>query len=265
MPNPSLIGLVTLLDDPPTDDLELLVGRLESDPTLRDQAWQVALERLVRTGAEPPAVLAQVILRHDAEPLVDVVEAAEDLEDAAWLLPRLDLPRWDRAPAGRAALDALASRLRHVADGRELARALGRDFGFAGNNDRFADPQASFLPQVLESRSGLPIALTAVWMLIGRRLGLICEAIALPGHVVGRWRRADGTSGFVDPFAEGTDLERTDLDLLCRQAGSSEAGPFLAAASDRALIRRMARNLALVYLRRGDQVRATIAHALASG
>ena len=265
MPNPSLLGLVALLDAPATADLELLIGRLEADASLRDRAWELALDRLVSTGVEPPAILAQVILRHDAEPLVDAMEAAEDLESAAWLLPRLHLPRWNRAPAGQAALDALAGRLRHVADGRELARALGRDFGFAGNADRYADPLASYLPEVLETRSGLPIALTALWLLIGRRLGLCCEAIALPGHVVGRWRRADGSSGFVDPFAGGTDLGRTDLDRLCRQAGSSEASPFLAAASDRALVRRMARNLALVYLRQGDQVRATIAHALASG
>jgi regulator of sirC expression with transglutaminase-like and TPR domain len=265
MSDRDLAALVALLDDPEAHHAEVLVGRLESDPTLRDRTWQIALQRLAASDRQPPEALAQVILRHDAEPLVDAVEAAATLEDAVWLLARLYLPRHDHAAAGCAALDALASRLAAVADGRELAKALGDDFGFVGDSRHFSDPMASYLPWVLEHRSGLPIALTALWMLLGRRLGLVCEAVALPGHVVGRWRTADGRVGYVDPFTGGADLDRSALDRLCQSAGGGGAGVYLAAASDRALIRRMARNLVLAYLHRNDPVRATIAHAVAAG
>jgi regulator of sirC expression with transglutaminase-like and TPR domain len=96
-------------------------------------------------------------------------------------------------------------------------------------------------------------------MRVGARLDLDLAALALPGHVVGRW-----PGGWVDLYAGGATLNRIELDLRVRLAGGRDATPWLAAASDKALLRRMARNLTLAYLRRHDAVRATISHALAT-
>ena len=260
-----LAALLDLLSDPDPEIGATLAARLESDTDLLDRTWQVAAER----GA-PPEILTAIVLRADAEALVDAFAAAEDLESGCWLLARVQRPRIDHRAAGAPQLDALAA---HVAariaagapaDGRTVAAFLCNECGFAGDREAYDDPANSFLSEVLARRLGLPIALTVLWQLLGRRLGVVCEALALPGHVLGRWVAADGSTGYVDLFAGGGAVTRADLEALVRQAGGLGVEPYLAAASDRALLKRMARNLALAYLRHGDQLRATIAHALAT-
>jgi regulator of sirC expression with transglutaminase-like and TPR domain len=260
-----IAALVDLLADPDPEIGATLATRLERDPTLLDQVWLTAC-----AAGDPPPRLTSIVLRADAEALVDAYAAAEDLETGCWLLARIHGPRWDPRPAGAAQIDALAERVRALvargdpADGRTIAAFLCGACGFAGDREEFDDPRNSYLPAVLERRLGLPIALTALWLLIARRLGWTCEAIALPGHVLGRWFAADGRSGYVDLFAAGAILTREDLDLRAQLASECSVEPYLAAASDRALLKRMARNLAMSYLRRGDSLRATIAHALAT-
>ncbi len=262
--NNELLALVTLLDDPDPEVGATLAARLESDAQLLDRTWLCALER-----GPIPARLNEIVLRCDAEALVDAFAAAEDLETGCWLLARLHQPRRDHRAAGAPQLDALAERVALLiaggapADGRTVAAHLCGDCGFAGNRDTWDDPRNSYLPDVLERRLGLPIALTVLWQLVGRRLGLTCDAIALPGHVLARWVSPNG-SGYLDLFGGGVALSRHDLEMRAKLAGEHSAEPYLAAASDRALLKRLARNLAMAYLRHGDGLRATIAHALAT-
>jgi len=250
----SIDALLSLLDDPDPRVQESLHSRLAGDMALLDRAWQAAIER-----GDPPAALVEMVLRADAEALVYAFAEVENLEAGAWLLPRLDLPRRDYRTPGAASLDAIAQRLGGERDGGAIALFLCRDCGFSGARREYEQPENSYLPALLERRIGLPIALTVLWMLIGRRLGIECEAIALPGHVVGRWR-----GGFVDLYEGGKAVSRTELDARARAVGETSAQPYLAPASDRALLRRMARNLVHAYVRRADRLRATIAHGLAT-
>ena len=259
-----LAALVTLLEDSDPDISAALTTRLEADATLLDQTWLCALKR-----GEIPPCLEEIVLRCDAEALVDAFAAAEDLETGCWLLARLHQPRRDHRAAGALQLDALAARVAErivagdTADGRTVAAFLCGACGFTGNRESWDDPRNSYLPEVLERRLGLPISLTVLWQLVGRRLNLTCEAIALPGHVLGRWVSPEG-SGYLDLFGGGVALNRHDLEMRAKLAGEHSAEPYLAAASDRALLKRLARNLAMAYLRVGDGLRATIAHALAT-
>ncbi len=260
-------AMLSLLDDGDPATCGPILARLEQDRDLLDLVWQLAELR----GRDLPEPLIHACLRADAEALVDAYSTADDLESGIWLLPRLHRPRFDFRTPGEAAVDALAAAIRPrlaesaPADARTVARSLVGDFGFGGNRETYDDPGNSYLPIVLERRCGLPIALTALWMLVCRRLRITAEAIALPGHVVGRWVGRYGETGYLDLFAGAKDLSRADLDLRVQLANERSAEPYLAAASDRALLKRLARNLALSHLRRGDALRATIAHALATG
>lgn len=249
----ALAALVGLLDDP--EAAPAIYARLEREAELRERVW-------VAAGDDPPALLVDLVLRHEAEALLDAFAACDDLETGAWLLARLHRPRTDHARSGAPQLDALAARAHDAGagDAGTVAAHLCTACGFAGDQVAYDDPRNSYLPCVLERRQGLPVALTVLWMLVCRRLGLAAEAVTLPGHVVGRW-----SGGYVDLFAAGKALSRDELDLRARLAGGRDASAWLAAASDRALLRRMARNLTLSYLRRQDATRASIAHGLASG
>ncbi len=250
--------LALLHDDDPAVQ-ESLLNRLGADPTLLDRTWLAA----TATSAVdvPPPALVQMVLRADAEALVDAFADADDLEAGVWLLPRLHGPRSDYRTAGAAALDALAERVRAAGaaeNGATIAEFLGGQCGFAGDHDDYDNPLNTFMPWVLERRCGLPIVLTVLWLLMGRRLQVDIQAIAMPGHVLGRW-----PGGYLDLFEGGRMVTREELDARIR-VFSDTAQPYLAPAGDRALLRRMARNLTHAYLRREDAVRATIAHGLAT-
>ncbi len=255
-------ALLRLLDDPDPAVRSTLHGQLARDRALLDAAWAAACAR----GSDTPDGLAELVLTADAEELVDAFAAVEDLDGGVWLLPQLHRPRTDWRTPGTAALDALATRARALPGeltGGSLAQFLGDDLAFSGDSLDYHDPRNSFLPCVLERRCGLPIALTALWLLVARRCGLICEAIAAPGHVVGRWRRGDEWI-YVDGFAGGARITIDELEARARSLGEPSILPYLAAASDRALLRRMARNLVHAYAKRGERVRATIAHGMAN-
>ncbi|MBA2482484.1 MAG: hypothetical protein H0V44_17610 [Planctomycetes bacterium] len=224
------------------------------DAELLERTWTTAIAR-----GEPAPALVQLVLRADAEALVDAFAEADDLDSGLWLLPRLHVPRRDYRTPGLAALDDLAKRVPADADGGVIADFLCNDCGFVGDHQDYDNPLNSLMPWVLERRIGLPISLTVLWVLVGRRLGIELDAIALPKHVLGRWR-----GGYIDMFEGGRMVTREELDSRVGRFDGSGAAPYLAPASDRALLRRMARNLASSYQRRDEKVRATIAHGLAT-
>ena len=70
---------------------------------------------------------------------------------------------------------AIAARLPASADGREFVRVandyLFGDLGFRGNEIDYNDPRNSCLNYVLDRRTGIPIALSVVYIEVARRLG----------------------------------------------------------------------------------------------
>ena len=117
-------ALLQLLDDPDPEVHATLVNRLSRDAELLSQAWLFASER-----GNSSAALTELVLRQDAEALMDAFAEAEHLEAGVWLLPRIDVPRRDYRTPGTRALDELAERIGHGADPWSVARFLCDDWG----------------------------------------------------------------------------------------------------------------------------------------
>src|SRR5258707_8596603 len=62
-----------------------------------------------------------------------------------------------------------------------LCRYLFHEMGFRGNTREYYDPRNSYLNQVLDRRTGLPISLTTVAMAVGSRAGLSLVGIGFAG------------------------------------------------------------------------------------
>jgi regulator of sirC expression with transglutaminase-like and TPR domain len=67
-----------------------------------------------------------------------------------------------------------------------LSDYLFREQRFAGNNRQYEDPRNSFLNEVLDRRTGIPITLALVYMEVARRAGVAVEGINFPGHFLVR-------------------------------------------------------------------------------
>src|SRR5262245_44832287 len=136
------------------------------------------------------------------DPAVDLGEAALLAAAVVGEYAELDVPSY----LGR--LDALGAEARarldgHAVDGPQAASRLCRflvdEAGFRGNSEDYYDPRNSFLNDVLDRRTGIPITLSTVFMEVGRRAGLTVEGVGLPGHFL---VRVAGPAGghLVDPF-----------------------------------------------------------------
>ena len=165
---------------------------------------------------------------------------------AAHAYPGLDigaeLARLDELAAGCPAptLDGLRHHLFEV-------------LGFTGNRRRYADPRNTFLNDVMERRTGIPISLAVVTMEVGRRLGVPLVGIGMPGHFL------VGHSGepevLLDPFGGGRllDVEQS-AELFGAVHGRSVAfePSMLAPVGPRAILTRTLANLRQLYLATGD-------------
>jgi regulator of sirC expression with transglutaminase-like and TPR domain len=65
---------------------------------------------------------------------------------------------------------------------------LFTDQRFVGNDVQYEDPRNSFLNDVLDRRTGIPITLALVYMEVARRAGVDVEGVNFPGHFLLRSR-----------------------------------------------------------------------------
>jgi len=196
-----------------------------------------------------------------------------DLARAALEIARIGYPDLDPTTSLRA-LDALADGLRpRLATGdaggaaaRLLTSFLFGERGFRGNRDDYYDPRNSFLNDVLERRTGIPISLSVVAIEVGRRLGIPLEGVGFPGHFL---VRAPGPQGplFVDCFGGGAVVDHDSLLERLRALAEANGGPdfdrvpsrFLEPTSMPGILARMLRNLLRIYLERHEHARALAA------
>jgi regulator of sirC expression with transglutaminase-like and TPR domain len=159
----------------------------------------------------------------------------------------------------------LRSRLRADVATAEKLLALNHylydELGFSGNRDDFYDPRNSFLNEVLDRRTGIPITLGVIYIEIGRRIGLGLHGVSFPGHFLVKCALRDGMV-VLDPYSGGISLGADELQQRLREAGSpgdvddAILGHLLGAASNKEVLGRMLRNLKAIYADRGDWLRA---------
>jgi regulator of sirC expression with transglutaminase-like and TPR domain len=164
----------------------------------------------------------------------------------------------DRAEVARATLQSWGRRVaeRPLAGARaqhEALRAVLVDaLDVQGDAERYDDARNSFLTATLDRRRGLPILLSAVWMLVGEAAGVPVAGVGLPFHFI--VRVGDDAPLFADPFHGGRVLSREDCRALVGKLSGDQLAwqeEFLAPAPMQAIGERVLRNLANHYDRTG--------------
>ena len=131
---------------------------------------------------------------------------------AAWAIAQHELPEADLA-SGEAAIDGLAAavmkRVRSPSVDARLAHLHDVVFdvaGFRGNVEDYYAVGNSYLPEVLRTRRGLPIALALVYQCVAAKSGLVVHGVNAPGHFlveVETPSQRGAQSMYVDPFHGG--------------------------------------------------------------
>lgn len=254
-------------------NLQALVSLLESErPTsvtvMLEQIRSFPDGQLRRLGAlaapdSPAQPYIDLILAERQAPRVQAallqwIAEGTPLEAGILLVSRSGFPRL-RTDALRQQIDDLAEQLRPrlpIGGGvprlHALIAAVTKELGFHGNVEDYYHPDNSYFNRVLELRTGLPISLTVLYMLLGERLGLKIAGIPLPARFIAAFPTS-AQSVYFDPFEQGRILSLSDIKALVNQAGSALTPDMLVPASPRQIVERMFRNILHAHLQH-DQV-----------
>ena len=210
--------------------------------------------------------LSSRILEVSAELQIAMHAPGNDLAPAALAIARVEYPSLDSGPY-LATLDRMgeeaAARI-GVASGhpeQDTVRAFNEylydEQGFAGNRERYDDPRNSFLNEVLDRRTGIPISLAVIYLEVARRAGLRVDGVNFPGHFLLRTGPVSAAASgaevlIIDPFHGGAQLSSYDCRQLLRQHVGEEAAfdtTLLLPASRHDIVVRMLVNLKRLYVR----------------
>lgn len=177
-----------------------------------------------------------------------------ELEEGVWLLAQTQYPDIN-VEAYQALLDSFAGELRERLDlTREPKEVLTRinaylfeELGFSGNEENYYDPENSYLNRVIDRRTGNPINLSLLYMLLARRLRLPVTGIGLPGHFICR-HQSSAAEIFIDAFNGGKFLSKADCVQYLAHANYSLRDDCLAPVSSRRMLLRICGNLHQTYL-----------------
>ena len=139
----------------------------------------------------------------------------------------------------------------------ELNQFLFDELGYTGNAEEYYDPRNSYLNEVIDRRTGIPITLSVLYMELGRKIGLPLEGVSFPGHFLVRVRMRGGML-VLDPFAGGEPQSEDELRArLERVIPRDVTGgvpvrnlpleQFLEPATNRQILARLLRNLKGIY------------------
>jgi regulator of sirC expression with transglutaminase-like and TPR domain len=183
---------------------------------------------------------ACLMIAQDAYPSLQIEHYLGEIE-------RLALRLRARTPQAAAAEERIVA----------LNEFLFDDLGYRGNTDEYYDPRNSYLNEVIERRTGIPITLSVLYMELGRRVGLPLEGVSFPGHFLVRVQVRGGTL-ILDPFSGGVPQSEAELRSRLKRVIPQDVAPevpveelpldqFLEPASKRQILIRLLRNLKGIY------------------
>jgi len=221
------------------------------DDDLRIQANAVIQSILPQKLAEKFRQLAQKGLGQDI-----------DLETGMMLIMEFGYPNSDPEEF-RQKLDELAQNFADIlnpeAEPPEIVAAfthfLFQQKGFKGNKDDYQNPDNSFLNKVLDNQTGLPITLSAICVLLAKRLHLPIVGVGMPGHYIVKYSLPIEPIYF-DPFHQGRLLTKKECIQIVEQFGHSFEEHFLSQATQRETLIRMLNNLIQVYKKSNETKKA---------
>jgi len=189
-----------------------------------------------------------------------------DIEDAAWRLAATFMPDSDFGE-DRRLLDRWGSevthRLRKAASSRDrietLVEFLAHELRFHGNADDYYNINNSLLPEVIQTRAGIPITLSLVYILVGKRAGLTVHGVGLPGHFIIRHGE-----DFFDPFGEGRRIGLEECRWLVAHHGMALSAHHLLPITPRQMLVRILGNIHAIAEPRDPPLAEKVAGWIAS-
>jgi len=136
----------------------------------------------------------------------------------------------------------------------EINRCLFDEEGYRGNVDDYYDPRNSFLNDVLDRKTGIPITLSVLYMEVAGRVGLPVLGVGFPGHFIVKYSGIGGEI-LIDPFNTGRIISEDDCQETLNRVyggGMQFRNELLQPVTKKQILTRMLHNLKGIYLSSED-------------
>ena len=268
----------TIVSLPPDTTIHALL-RLLSDPneqvarTIQDQLARLGshvLPFLEKAGTDDDTLQPRIAsikeeirfgqLKEEFQKFVSQSARQDDWEHGAFLIAKLAYPDLSISHYIKC-LDQLAEEFRtkwHATESppgkvaRLLSNFLFKDKGYSGNREDYYEPDNSYLNRVIDTRQGIPISLSALYVFVGKRIGLPLAGVGMPGHFLVRIE-GETPAQFVDCFNGGTILQEKDCEQFITASGLDYDPRFLEKSSTPTMLARMLRNLLSIYEQESEE------------
>src|SRR5215831_17461444 len=163
-------------------------------------------------------------------------------------------------------LDQIADRARQAASGLAspsdillaINSVLFLEHGYHGNKENYYDPRNSYLNEVIDRHTGIPITLSIVYMAVSGRVGIRVSGVGLPGHFV---VKHSGSSGdiYIDAFNGGKLIDAGGCASLIEKISRGRLelrAEHLSAVGNKNILTRVLANLLGIYSEGNDFARA---------
>ena len=163
-------------------------------------------------------------------------------------------------------LDHISGKAREAASGLSdpsdivgaINSVLFLEYGYRGNKQRYYDPRNSYLNQVIDRRTGIPITLSIIYMTVADRVGLKLSGVGMPGHFLVK-HVGSSSEIYIDPFNSGRLIDVAGCAKLAQDVSGDnlELRPeHLAAVDKKQILTRVLTNLLAIYSEAKDFARA---------
>jgi regulator of sirC expression with transglutaminase-like and TPR domain len=168
-----------------------------------------------------------------------------DIEDAAWRLAGEIVAGHERRRQ-RGFLDTWAAEIRRrlpkaqsAVDRIEtLVEFLGDEVELRGNEDDYYNINNSLLPEIIDTRRGIPITLSLIYLLVAQRVGLAFSGVGFPVHFLVR-----SDEHFFDPFHSGRRVGMEDCRAMAERHGFALRREHFQPVTPRQMLTRMLGNI----------------------
>jgi len=130
--------------------------------------------------------------------------------------------------------------------------------GFKGNTKNYYEPENSYINRVIDRKTGIPITLSIVYLLLAKRMEMPVFGVNIPSHFIVEYKD-EKEEYFIDVFNYGVVISKEEALNFLKQFGIYEKDfnnvPFIQPAGDREIIKRVLENLINIYEKEKDELR----------
>ncbi len=185
-----------------------------------------------------------------------------DLEEGAFLLSQVANPllqinvyknvlnEYARDLTGILATDTLTIDMLE-----KISKYLFEKRKFIPNTENYHNLSNHLIDQVLETKLGIPLSLSFIYMFVAKRLNIPLKGIGLPGHFIVSLD-VFGEIFYIDPFSYGKILKSNDCKILVERSGFKFHEDYFEPVTVKQMLERMIRNMISSYEKQKNNLEA---------